>query len=173
MNFQRPIRLTANHDIDQFDCGDNTLTEWLRRFAFTSDRAGMCSTFVVTPQDEDRVIGFYALSTGGVSAIDAPARLSKGVGRFDIPVILLARLAVDLNFQKQRLGHALLKDALARVLQVSEDVGVRAVLIHAADESARGFYMSFAEFEPSPSDPLHLFLLMKDLRKALSPRGQI
>jgi len=167
MDFQRPTRLTADHELDQFDCGEDSLTDWLRRFALTSDRAGMCSTFVATIPGDRRVAGFYALSTSGVSAVEAPPRLSKGVGRYDIPVILLARLAVDVDFQKNKLGRALLKDALLRVWNVSEDVGVRAVLIHALNDSARAFYMNFAEFEPSPTDPLHLFLLMKDLRKAL------
>jgi GNAT superfamily N-acetyltransferase len=130
----------------------------------------MCSTFVATVPGDNRVAGYYALSTSGVSAIEAPPRMSKGVGRYDIPVILLARLAVDLEFQDHKLGRALLKDALLRVWNVSEDVGVRAVLIHALNDSAMAFYMSFAEFEPSPTDPLHLFLLMKDLKKALGPQ---
>ncbi|MFZ1411546.1 MAG: GNAT family N-acetyltransferase [Micropruina sp.] len=111
--------------------------------------------------------GYYGLATAGVSSASAPERITKGVGRYDIPVILLARLAVDREFQGMRLGHALLRDALNRVLSVSEQVGVRAVLIHCLDASAREFYMSFAEFEPSPTDPLHLQLLLKDLKKAL------
>ena len=131
----------------------------------------MCSTFVATIPGDRRVAGFYALSTSGVSAAEAPTRLTKGVGRYDIPVILLARLGVDLEYQGNQLGRALLKDSLVRVLNVSEDVGVRAVLIHALSDSAKSFYMNFAEFEPSPTDPLHLFLLMKDLKKAILPQG--
>lgn len=167
MAFLRPTRLTSSHDLEQFDCTEESMNEWLRRYAFTSDRAGMCSVFVTTPPDDPRVMGYYALATAGVTAREAPERLSKGVGRYDIPVILLARLAVDQTVQGQHLGKALLRDSLLRVLNVSQEVGVRAVLIHCLSESARAFYMSFAEFERSPTDPLHLMLLMKDLKKAL------
>lgn len=168
--FLRPTRLTQEHDLDQFDCGQDAMTDWLRRFAFTSDRAGMCSVYVTTPAGDTRVVGYYGLATAGVSPASASERLTKGVGRYDIPVILLARLAVDRDFQGHGLGRALLKDALQRVLNVSDQVGVRAILIHALDDSARAFYMSFAEFEPSPTDPLHLQLLLKDLKKTLAVR---
>jgi predicted N-acetyltransferase YhbS len=167
MVFQRPTRLTSSHELEQFDCTEESMNEWLRRYAFTSDRAGMCSVFVTTAPGDPRVIGYYALSTAGVTTQEAPERLSKGVGRYDIPVILLARLAVDRTVQGQHLGKALLRDSLLRVLNVSQEVGVRAVLIHCLNESAKAFYMSFAEFEPSPTDPLHLLLLLKDLKKAL------
>lgn len=168
MEFTRPIRLTQEHELERFDCGDDAMSEWLRKFAFTSDRAGMCSVYVSCPVEESRVAGYYGLATAGVSPASAPERITKGVGRYDIPVILLARLAVDREFQGMRLGQALLRDALKRVLNVSDQVGVRAVLIHCLDESARAFYMKFAEFESSPTDQLHLQLLLKDLRKSLA-----
>ena len=167
MEFTRPARLTQDHNLELFDCGEDAMSDWLRGFAFTSDRAGMCSVYVTTPVGQSRVVGYYGLATAGVSQTNAPGRLTKGVGGYDIPVVLLARLAVDREFQQLHLGHALLKDAFQRVLNVSDQVGVRAILIHALDESARAFYMRFAEFESSPTDPLHLLLLLKDLKKAL------
>lgn len=167
MALQRPARLGPDHYLDQFDCGNEAMNDWLLRFALTSDRAGMCSVYVTTSVGDPRVLGYYGLATAGVSHASAAPRITKGMGRYDVPVILLARLAVDREFQRQGLGHALLRDALQRVLNVSEQVGVRALLIHALDDAAKSFYMSFAEFEPSPTDPLHLLLLLTDLKKAL------
>jgi len=128
----------------------------------------MATVFVTTPVDRQQVVGYYALATGGVEHAQAPARVVKGVPRHPIPVILLTRLAVDTSTQGLKLGAALLRDALIRVSGAADEVGVRALLIHAKDDEARNFYMRHAEFEPSPTDPLHLFLLIKDLRKALS-----
>jgi GNAT superfamily N-acetyltransferase len=106
------------------------------------------------------------VSAGSVSLEEAPARITKGLARHPIPVILLARLAVDKSEQRTGLGKALLKDALARIARAADIVGARAVLVHAIDERARTFYEHF-DFEPSPIHELQLMLLMKDLRKAL------
>lgn len=126
----------------------------------------MATVFVSTSL-ESRILGYYAIATGGVEQARAPGRVTKGIPKHDVPVIILARLAVAREAQGLGLGRALLKDCLHRVARVSEDVGIRALLIHATDEAARDFYCSCAEFEPSPTDELHLFLLMKDLRKAI------
>lgn len=116
----------------------------------------------------DKVVGYYALATGGVERAEAPDRVSKGLPAHPIPVVLLARLAIDSVAQGRGLGRTLLRDALIRVANAADEIGIRALLIHAKDERAREFYMKCAEFEQSPTDPLHLFLLMKDLRKALA-----
>lgn len=116
---------------------------------------------------EERVVGYYALSAASVEQDDAPTRVRKGLARHPIPVILLARLAVDQSEQGRGLGAALLKDALQRAGSAAGEIGARAVLVHAKDEEAKAFYEHF-DFEPSPSDPLHLFLLMKDLRASLN-----
>ena len=97
---------------------------------------------------------------------DATQRVRKGLAAHVIPVILLARLAVDRNVQGTGLGAALLKDALLRATGASQEIGARAVLVHAKDEQAKTFYARF-DLEASPTDPLHLFLLMKDLRRLL------
>lgn len=116
---------------------------------------------------EERVVGYYALSAASVEQDDAPTRVRKGLARHPIPVILLARLAVDQSEQGRGLGAALLKDALQRAGSAAGEIGARAVLVHAKDEEAKAFYEHF-DFEPSPSDPLHLFLLMKDLLASLN-----
>lgn len=116
---------------------------------------------------EERVVGYYALSAASVEQADAPTRVRKGLARHPIPVILLARLAVDQSEQGRGLGAALLKDALQRAGSAAGEIGARAVLVHAKDEEAKAFYEHF-DFEPSPSDPLHLLLLMKDLLASLN-----
>lgn len=163
--FSRPRRLAAADDVDDFGCGRPDLDDWLKRFALVNQKAGMSTVFVTL--SKDKVVGYYALATGGVEKTHAPSRVGRGVAAHPIPVILLTRLAVDSSMHGKGLGRALLQDALIRVANAAEEVGVRALLVHAKDEGARAFYMRQAEFEPSPTDPLHLFLLLKDLRKAL------
>ncbi len=109
------------------------------------------------------VAGFYSLAVGSVEYSKAALRVTKGVAHHPMPVMILARLAVGLEHQGSGLGKALLKDALLRTAQAGDIAGIRALLVHAKDEPARQWYLNW-EFEPSPSDPFHLFLLMKDLK---------
>lgn len=127
----------------------------------------MSRVFVAGHSIDHRVVGYYALTTGSVRHSDSPTRLTKGTGSYDIPVIILTRLGVDITEQGKGLGRALVVDAFRRVNRVSEEVGVRAMLIHAEDERAKSFYLGLAQFEQSPIDPLQLMVLMKDLRKAI------
>lgn len=163
--FSKISKLTAQDDLDAFDCGQPDLDDWLKRFALVNQKAGMSTVFVTS--SENRVVGYYALATGGVERADAPGRVIRGVPAHPVPVILLTRLAVHSGAQGKGLGRALLKDALVRVANAADEIGVRALLVHAKDDQAKAFYMRQAEFEPSPTDPLHLYLLMKDLRKNL------
>lgn len=156
--------LAASHDTSEFECGKPELTDWLRRHALASHRAGSARVYVV--HSAGRVAGYFALTAGSVEPEEAPGRIKKGLARHPIPVILLARLAVDQREQGRGLGAALLKDALTRAARAADEIGARAVLVHAKDEEARAFYEHF-DFEPSPTDPLHLFLLMKDVKNAL------
>jgi GNAT superfamily N-acetyltransferase len=167
--FSGPRKLAAQDDVETFNCGQLDLDDWLRRFAFVNQRAGMATVFVTL--FEDKVVGYYALATGGIDKEKTPDRVARGQPAYPIPIILLARLAVDSSAQGKGLGRALLKDALSRVAAAADEIGVRALLIHAKDEHAKAFYMQCAEFEPSPTDPLHLFLLMKDLRKVLETQS--
>lgn len=159
--------LSAAHDTSAFDCGKPELTLWCRRFALASQQAGSARTYVV--QRAGRVVGYYSLSAASVELAEAPERIRKGLARHPVPVILLARLAVDRREQGAGLGSALLKDALRRTASAADEIGARALLVHAKDDDARAFYERY-DFEASPTDPLHLFLLMKDLRALLRAR---
>jgi GNAT superfamily N-acetyltransferase len=163
-----PVKLSDEHEVSHFRCGSHTLDDWLKQYALINQRAGMATTYVASERESARVVGYYALSAGAVARSEAPRRVAQGVPNHPIPVMLLARLAVDENHQGKRLGRGLLRDALIRVNAAADEVGVRALLIHAKDEEARDFYLSQAEFEPSPLDSLQLFLLMKDLRRAVA-----
>ena len=152
------------HDVSRFDCGGHeSLNDWLQRFALSNQKNESARTYIV--HRNRLVVGYYSISAGSVRVEEAPARISKGLARHPIPVILLARLAVDKDEKGTGLGKALLKDALLRIAQAADIVGARAVLVHAIDESARRFYLHFG-FEPSPIHELQLMLLMKDLRRA-------
>lgn len=157
--------LAAGHDVSEFDCGKAPLNHFLQRHALANQNANAGRTFAML--HGQRVIGYYTLTPASVAHEDAPARVAKGLARHPIGVVLLARLAVDKAWQKGRgIGPALLKDALRRTVQAAEIISARALLVHAKDNKARDFYLHF-DFEPSPSDPLHLFLLTKDIAAAL------
>ena len=158
--FTQPEPLTAGHDISAFRGGEDSLDEWLHRFSLANQASGSARTFVTCL--EGGVVGYYALATGAVSKASAPARVAKAMPE-PIPVLLLARLAVDQAMQGHGLGWRLLRDAILRTLQVAEQVGVRALLAHALDQRAADFYARY-DFQPSPTDPLHMLLLLKDAR---------
>lgn len=164
-SFSAVQKLDASHEVDAFDCGKEPLDRFLQRHALVNQKAGSAQTYVVC-RGEQRVAGYYSLAVGAVEHADAPGRVGKGLARHPIPVMLLARLAIDRAEQGKELGKALLKDALLRTAQAAEIAGIRALLVHAKDDEARAWYEQF-DFEPSPTDPYHLFLLMKDLRALL------
>jgi GNAT superfamily N-acetyltransferase len=164
--YSQPHKLAPDHVVKRFRCGQPDLDEWLERYAAVNQRAGMATVFVTSLANSE-VVGYYALSTGGVEHENAPRRVKQGVARHPVPVVVLTRLAVHEDHQGRRLGRGLLLDALRRIESAADEVGIRALLLHAKDEEAKSFYMHIGEFEPSPTDPLHLFLLMKDLRATL------
>lgn len=157
-------KLTREHHLAGFDCGNTTLNSWLVKYAWTNQQADSARTYVALAGD--RVAGYYALTTGSVHKHESPERIAKGLANHPIGIVLLARLAVDKSQQGKGLGKALLFDALTRIEEAADIVAVRAVMVHAIDEAARRFYEHF-EFEQSPVDPFQLLLLLKDLRKAL------
>lgn len=164
--FSAVTKLDASHEVDDFDCGREPLNHFLQRFALTNQKAGSASTYV-TCRSARRVVGYYSLAVGAVEQADATARVVKGLARYPIPVMILARLAVDRREQARGVGRALLKDALLRTAQAAEIAGIRAALVHAKDETARVWYGQF-NFELSPTNPDHLLLLMKDLRALIA-----
>lgn len=156
--------LQASHRLDGFDCGEEGLNRFLVRFAWMSQRSNASRTYVAL--DGAEVVGFHTLVVGEVRPEQAPERISKGLANHPIPVMVLARLAVARGNQGKGLGAGLLKDAMARTLAAAEIAGIRALMVHAKDAQAQGFYAHFG-FRPSPSDPLHLFVLLKDVQRAL------
>jgi GNAT superfamily N-acetyltransferase len=157
-------KLTKSHDVSAFDCGNEALNDWLKRYALVNVLSDAVQTYVVHRRKV--VTGFYSLLAGSVKPQEVPRRVAKGLSRHPMGVIVLARLAVDKSEQGKGLGQALVKDALIRSERAADVVGVRAILVHAIDENARRFYEHF-NFESSPLDPLQLLLLMKDLRVCL------
>lgn len=159
-----PALLTKSHEIAGFDCGKPPLNDFLIKYALQNQASGGARTYVMARGSH--VIGYYSLTPASVSPESAPGRVTKGQGHYPVPVILMARFAVDESEQGKGLGKALLRDALRRALQGAEAIGGRAFLVHAKDEEARSFYQKFG-MEPSPTNPLHLFLLFKDIRQSL------
>lgn len=160
-----PVRkLLATDQVDAFDCGQAALNQFLQRYAFVNQKANSAQTYVCCQGDV--VVGFYSLAVGSVDPEAAPSRVMKGLARHPVPVMILARLAVDKEHQRKGLGQALLKDALLRTAQAADIAGVRCLLVHVKDDAARQWYESW-EFEPSPTDPYHLFLMLKDLKGML------
>ena len=169
VRYRPPALLEPDHDLDRFECRSEEQTEWLRRHARQSSGTGTTRVLVVTPVDSMEVVAYYAWCIASVALADAPARLRKGAGRYPQPVALLARLGVDLEHEGHGLGAGLMQDVIARTLALGSEIGRRGLLVHAETSEANAFYEHLVpEFEPSPTDPLHLFLLMKDIRRTLS-----
>jgi predicted N-acetyltransferase YhbS len=161
----KPGPLEARHDLSAFDCGVPALNSYLKKFALENQRGQGARTYVATRGD--RVVGYYNLAAASARREETPARVAKGLAAHPVPVILLARLAVDQTEKGKGLGTDLLRDALLRVIQAADIVGCRAVMVHAKHAEARAFYERFG-FQPSATDPLLLFLLMKDIRANLA-----
>lgn len=155
-------KLSRHHAVDSFDCGQEGLNRFLTRFAFLNQQADSSQTYVALAHRA--VIGFYTLVVSQVSYDDAPERLRKGLPRHPVPLMLLARLAVSKSWRGKGVGAGLLKDAMRRTLGAAAIGGIRALAAHAKDDTARAFYEHFG-FQSSPTDPLHLYLLTKDLRR--------
>lgn len=155
-------KLARHHAVDAFDCGQDDLNRYLVRYAFPNQQANAAQTYVGLA--ECTVIGFYTLVVSEVAYEDAPERLKKGLARHPVPLMLLARMGVSREWQGKGIGAGLLKDAIGRTLQAADIAGIRALAVHAKDETARTFYAHF-DFIPSPTDPLHLFILLKDVRR--------
>lgn len=164
--YSRPEPLRGEHDLTGFSCGEPSLDQWLRKHARQAEAGGSSRVFVTTVGGSE-VAGFHALAAASVEPADASARLAKGQSRgHPVPVILLARLAVDREHQGRGVGRSLLQDAVLRAGAAAESIGARALTVHAVGEDARRWYEQFG-FEPSPTDPHHLILLMKDMRRLL------
>jgi len=162
MAWSAPEPLGPHHSLEGFDCGKPTLNDWLLRHARQAQSSGSARTFVVT--DDGRVAGYFSLTVGQVDTLEAPERLRKGMGLYPIPVVILARLAVDQRDRGRGLGVGMLKDAIRRTFVIAEQAGIRALLTQPIDEDAARFYRRFG-FEASPLREQQLLLLLKDARR--------
>jgi GNAT superfamily N-acetyltransferase len=157
-------KIRFDHDTEPFDCGHLELNRFLQRYAIVNQRAGTAQTYVVCRGNT--VVGYYSLAAGSMAHRDVPERVGQGLARHRVPLMILARLAVDVHEQGSGLGAALLKDALLRTLQAADILGIRAIFVHAKDDNAKCFYERF-DFKPSPTDPHHLYCLVKDIKRLI------
>jgi predicted N-acetyltransferase YhbS len=153
-SIRAPEKLTPDHDLSQFQCGEPALDDWLRRRALQNEDSGASRTYVAC--DGNKVVGYYALAAGAVAHIDAPGRVRRNMPD-PVPVMVIGRLAVDQTLQGQALGPALLRDAILRTLQAADIAGIRAILVHAISERAKAFYEKWG-FISSPMDPMTLMI---------------
>ena len=162
-------KLARPHAVVGFDCGQDALNRFLNRFALSSQQANASQTYVGLA--DTALAGFYTLVVSEVAYDDAPQRLTKGLAHHPVPLMLLARLAVGTAWKGRGVGAGLLKDVMDRTVRVADIVGIRALAAHAKDDAARAFYEHFG-FIASPTDPLHLFILTKDLRRVIGDPGE-
>jgi GNAT superfamily N-acetyltransferase len=165
VTWRPPEPLAVQHQLEGFDCGRPTLNHWLLHHARQAQTSGSARTFVVA-DEENRVAAYFSLTVGQVDTLEAPERIRQGMGRFPLPVVILARLAVSRENQGRGLGVGMLQDAIRRTLVIAEQAGIRAILTHPIDAAAAGFYTRFG-FTASPLRQQQLLLLLKDARKIL------
>ncbi len=165
MTLSAPRALDSNHGVDNFRCGNPNLDQWLQRHARQAEGSGSAKTFVVC--DGDRLAGYFSLTVGQIDTIEAPERVRRGMGRYPIPLIILARMAVDQDYQGRGVGRSLLQDAIRRAAAVAEHAGIRALLTRAIDADAEAFYRRFG-FEATPGNERQLILMLKDAKRFLT-----
>jgi predicted N-acetyltransferase YhbS len=153
------------HKVADFACGEESLDRWLHHYAGQGERRDATRTFVATDRSAT-VRGYYTLIAGQLEHVEATEAVRKGLSRhFPIPVAILARLAVDERSQRQGLGASLLNDAFERICRAAREVAVRAVVVHALDKGAAGFYERFGFRSLSPA-PRKLMVTLVELRSA-------
>ena len=155
LEISAPQTLAADHLLNKFECGEPSLNDWLKRRALANQLNGASRTFVVADQDK-RVYGYYAVAAGAVSHQMATSAVRRNMPD-PVPVMVLARLAVDHQAQGVKLGAAMLQDTVNRAVMISQNVGVRAILVHALNGQAKQFYEHYG-FQASTVHPMILML---------------
>ncbi len=158
--FTVPRLISKLHNKTQFDCGDTNLNIFLKKYALQNDKNNSSKTYVSTYKKTKNIIGYYTLAYGSVSHAEATEEVKKNMPKYPIPVMILARLAVDKNYKNKGIGAGLLKDAISRTMQASEIAGLRAIIAHAKDENAKSFYIHHG-FKASCLDDYHMMLVIK------------
>lgn len=163
MSLSAPELLNTRHGLSAFNCGVVSLNDWLQRRALANQKTGASRTYVIS--DGGQVVGYYALATGGIASAATPGHFRRNMPD-PIPVVLLGRLAVDLDYKGRGLGRALFRDAARRVINAADAIGIRGMIVHAISEEAKAFYLALG-FDPSPAEPLTLIVTIADLRATI------
>jgi GNAT superfamily N-acetyltransferase len=158
-----PQPLADHHELADFDSGEPSLDDWLKRRARANQVSGASRTYVVS--DDHRVIAYYALASGAVTVDTATGRFRRNMPD-PIPIAVLARLAVDRSWRGQGIGRALFRDAALRVTNAADAIGIRGMVVHAISEEAKSFYLALG-FDPSPREPMTLMVTLRDIRAVL------
>jgi predicted N-acetyltransferase YhbS len=165
MGVKAPVPLNQSHGLTNFDCGNIELSDWLKKKALKNQISGASKTFVVC--DDQQVVAYYSLAAGSIEHQFVNAKFKRNQPN-PIPVVILGRLAVDKAYQNKGLGLDLVKNAVQRVFSASEAIGIRAILVHAIDESAKTFYEQKCGFTPSGFQDKTLLLLLSDIEQTLT-----
>ncbi len=155
--------LTRSHERDNFDCGEESLNDFLRQYARQNDKKDISRTYVLCNEDSLEIIGYYTICSGCVSFNALPDEMASGIPKYPIPTAHIGRLAIDKRHQGQKLGELLLVDALKRLREVASKMGIHAVTVQALHEKAAAFYKAYG-FQAFKDEPLHLFIPMKTIR---------
>ena len=161
-----PELLAEQHGLDDFDCGQPSLNAWLKKRAIKANRLGGSARTYVVCDTQNNVVAYYALATGAVNRDETPGKVARNMPD-PVPVVLLSRLAVDRRYKGQGIGSGLVKDAFLRVLQAADAIGIRAVLVHAVNESARSFYLKQGFYE-APHNDMTLMLTLTEIARELA-----
>jgi GNAT superfamily N-acetyltransferase len=164
----RVERLDRGHVREGFDCGKSPLNDFLQVLVSQYEKRNLGRSYVAVPGDDQRILGYYTLASGEIKAESLPANQAKKLPRHAVPVVLLARLAVDQSVHGRGLGGYLLRDALTRSLVLGEQIGIHAVVVDAIDAEAKTFYERFG-FVPLTDDEIRLFLPLSTIRSAAKP----
>jgi ribosomal protein S18 acetylase RimI-like enzyme len=158
-----PAPLTDGHETSEFNSGQTTLDEWLKRRARANQASGASRTFVVC--DGARVVGYYSLASSSIASNEATGRFRRNMPD-PVPVVVLGRLAIDVAYQRRGLGRAMVRDAAKRVLAAGEEIGIRGLIVHALSDEAKAFYLEMG-FLQSPLNEMTLMIPLSDLRENL------
>jgi GNAT superfamily N-acetyltransferase len=158
----QPEPLGDHHHVDDFACGETSLDDWLTRRARANQKSGASRTYVAC--DDGRVVGYYALASGAIGSLGAPGRFRRNMPE-PIPVVVLARLAIDRSYQGRGLGRALFRDAAWRVAAAADTIGIRGIVVHAISAEAKVFYVALG-FEAAVDEPTTLMVTLSDVRAA-------
>jgi GNAT superfamily N-acetyltransferase len=167
LDFAPPAPIRADQEVANFDCGELSLNEWLKKRALKNHASGASRCFVLCVGAS--VIGYYSLSAGAISHEGAPRAMRRNMPD-PLPVLLLGRLAIDRCYHNQGIGQAMLRDAMLRAVNVASDAGIFAILVHALSEPAKRFYLSRG-FVASPLQPMTLFMTIETIRSILDEPG--